>query len=135
MTKLKREFLIENKITKTVETTHEEYSQIKEKNPDKIVEFVNSHGHMDVNEKRYIIDTDTYVIINEDMTHEDIVEEALFAINKKAKIIMWCALFFTIVTIVSMITTFVITNKIAKVTDVYEEIYSFEDNDYYDYLD
>ena len=69
------------------------------------------------------------------MTHEDIVEEALFAINKKAKIIMWCALFFTIVTIVSMITTFVITNKIAKVTDVYEEIYSFEDNDYYDYLD
>ena len=132
MTKSKREFLIENKLTKEVETSHEEYQKLRETAPEKIVTFIDCTGRYDEN-NQYKIESDKYTIIDDSLSHDEIIEEALFSINKKAKITMYCALFFVVLTLISMITTFVFTYKISKVTDVFDEIYSYDSSDDYDY--
>lgn len=133
MTKSKREFLIENKFTKNIKCTPEEYTKFKTENPDKFIEDHLDDTHYDTALQKYITDNHNFSAVDDSLSHDEIVEEALFAINKKAKITMYCAIFFVVITLISMITTFVFTYKISKVTDVFDEIYSYDSSDDYDY--
>ncbi len=132
MTKLKKDFFLENQYTKTIETSPEEYEKLKEENPNKIVSDNGLNTHYDADEKKVIIDSREYTIIDDSLTHEEIVEEALFAINKKARITMYCAIFFVVLTLISMITTFVFTYKISKVTDIFDSASSYNSYSYWD---